>query len=46
MGILSKTNLPMNTFVKKLELIQYEAGLAVTGAIQGISREKVFVELG
>ena len=35
------TNLIMNLFVKKLESIQYKVTLAITGAIQGISRKKI-----
>ena len=33
-------------FQKKLESIQYNAGLAITGAIRGTSREKIYSELG
>ena len=33
-------------FQNKIERIQYRAGLAITGAIQGTSREKVYDELG
>ena len=33
-------------FHEKLELIQYNAALAVTGAIQGSSSEKLYQELG
>ena len=39
--ISSMTKLKMNLFVKKLELVQYKAALAITGAIQGTSRDKV-----
>ena len=35
-----------SSFHKKLELIQYNAGLAVTGAIRGSCREKFYQELG
>ena len=31
---------------KKLESVQYKAALAITGAIQGSSREKLYQELG
>jgi hypothetical protein len=31
---------------EKLEQLQYEAGLIVTGAIEGTSYEKIIVELG
>ena len=34
------------SFQKKLETIQYNADLAITGAIRGTSREKVYSELG
>lgn len=34
------------TFVKKLERYQYKAALAITGAIQGTSRDKLYQELG
>ena len=38
---------PMNeTFCNKVESIQYQACLAITGAIQGTSREKLYNELG
>ena len=37
----------MNLFVKSLNLsVQYKAALAITGAIQGTSREKIYKELG
>ena len=32
-------------FQKKLEPIQYNAALAITGAIRGTSREKIYSEL-
>ena len=34
------------SFCEKLELVQYKAALTITGAIQGTSREKIFMELG
>ena len=38
---------PQNeSFCEKLESVQYKAALAITGAIQGSSREKVYQELG
>ena len=40
------TNLKMNLFVKKIESLQYKAALAITGAIQGTSHEKIYQELG
>ena len=33
-------------FHQKLELIQFNAALAITGAIRGTSREKLYQELG
>ena len=38
---------PQNeSFCEKLESVQYKAALAITGAIQGASREKIYLELG
>ena len=38
---------PQNESVcEKLESVQYKAALAITGAIQGTSREKIYQELG
>ena len=38
---------PQNdSFSEKLEIIQYKAALAITGAIQSISRDKRYQELG
>ena len=34
------------SFQQKLELLQYNACLAITGAIRSTSREKLYVELG
>ena len=34
-----------DTFSNKLETVQYNAALEVTGAIKGISREKLYQEL-
>ena len=31
---------------EKLEAVQYKAALAITGAIQGTSRDKIYAELG
>ena len=31
---------------EKLEYVQYKVALAITGAIQGTSREKIYKELG
>ena len=36
----------IGSFQKKLETIQYNAALTITGAIRGTSREKVYSELG
>ena len=35
-----------DAFSKKLETVQYNAALAITGAIKGTSREKLYQELG
>ena len=35
-----------DTFSNKLETVQYNAALAITGAIKGTSREKLYQELG
>ena len=38
---------PLNeSFHKNLESIQYNAAIAITGAIRGTSSEKLFKELG
>ena len=38
---------PQNeSFCEKIESIQYKAALAITGAIQGTSREKIYQDLG
>ena len=34
------------SFCEKLESIQYKAALAITGAIQGTSHDKIYAELG
>ena len=34
------------SFCEKIESVQYKAALAITGAIQGTSREKIYQELG
>ena len=34
------------SFCEKLESVQYKAALAITGAIQGTSRDKIYQELG
>ena len=35
-----------DSFCEKLESIQYKAALAITGAIQGTSRDRIYAELG
>ena len=38
-------NQPQNeSFCEKLESVQYKAALAITGAIQSISRDKIYQE--
>ena len=34
------------SFCEKLESVQYKAAIAITGAIQGTSRDKIYEELG
>ena len=36
----------IRSFQKKLESIQWDAALAITGTIRGTSREKIYSELG
>ena len=45
MGILFTTKLIMNP-LEKMESIQYNAAVVITGAIRGTSREKLYQELG
>ena len=45
MVISSMIKLIMNV-CEKLESVQYKVALAITGAIQGTSREKIYQELG
>ena len=35
-----------DSFIKKLESVQYNAALAITGAIKGTSKERLYEELG
>ena len=35
-----------DSFCKKIESVQYNASLAITGAIRGTSRERIYKELG
>ena len=46
MVTLYLTRLLMTLFVKKLESVQYNAALAITGAIKGTSQVKLCRELG
>ena len=46
MEISPITNLKMNHFCEKIELVQYKAALAITGAIQSTSRDKIYQESG
>ena len=34
------------TFINKIEMAQYDAALAITGAIRATYREKLYAELG
>ena len=36
----------VGSFINKLESVQYNAGLAITGAIRGTSKERLYQELG
>ena len=33
-------------FINKIDKAQYDAALAITGAIRGTSQEKLYIELG
>ena len=46
MVISSMTSHKMNLFVKKVEFVQYKVTLAIAGATQGTSRDKIYQELG
>ena len=46
MLILSMIKLTMRSFKNKIENVQYRACNAITGAIQGTSRERLYRELG
>ena len=37
---------PVDNFINKLESVQYNAGLAITGGIRGTSKERLYQELG
>ena len=45
MVISSMTSHKMNLFVKKVEFVQYKVTLAIAGATQGTSRDKIYPEL-
>ena len=45
-GDIAFDKLNNETFINKIEKAQYDAALAITGAIRGTSREKLYVELG
>ena len=45
-SIQSQMGVVLNTQMEKNERIQYQAGLAVTGAWQGSNRSKLYEELG
>ena len=44
-GAIIFDQLENESFCKKIESVQYNAALAITGAIQGTSREKLYKEL-
>ena len=44
--VVSCTIKPLITRLKKLESIQYNACLALTGAVRGTSKEKIYQQLG
>ena len=46
MAILSMTNQTTIQFCSKIESVQYNAALALTGAIRGTSQTKLYIELG
>ena len=39
-------NLKINLFCKKLEPVEYKVTLAITSAMQGTFRDKIYKELG
>ena len=43
---LTESGLALHSLMEKIEKIQYQAALAVTGCWQGTSRNKIFEELG
>ena len=42
----SPLGMTLNSLMEKVERIQYQAALAITGAWQGTSRSKIYEELG
>ena len=44
MSLMTKCS--MNHFIKKLESVQYNFALAMTGAIRGTKTEKLYQKLG
>ena len=44
-GDIAFDKLNNETFINKIEKAQYDAALAITGAIRGTSREKLYAEL-
>ena len=45
-GTIIFDQLENESFCKKIESVQYNAALAITAAVQGTSREKLYKELG
>ena len=46
MWILPMANLKINLFCEKLEPVEYKVTLAITAAMQGNFRDKIYKELG
>ena len=46
MGILFMTKVIMTPSIKKMESVQYNFALNMTGSIRGTSVEKIYQELG
>ena len=44
--VTTSTGSLKNDLTNKLDFVQYDAALAITGAIRGSSREKFYEELG
>ena len=45
-GDITYDQLQNKSFCEKLEYVQYKTALAITGAIQGTVRDKIYQELG